>query len=164
MFEEVRKSIKWQQKEIKLFGRSILQPRLVCWMGSVPYTYSGTQNIPYPIPPVVAWLKQTADKEAGVQFNSVLANLYRDRCDSVAWHADDEKELGPEPVIASLSLGATRRFSIRRNSDKKRWDVDLVHGSLLIMSGRSQLDYQHCIPKQREFCGERINLTFRVMS
>lgn len=172
---EVTDAIAWEQRTIKMFGREILQPRLTSWMGDRAYTYSGQKHEPAPMPAVVRKIKDRIEIQIQksrdilgrgarpTEFNSVLGNLYRQGSDSVSWHADDEPELGPEPVIASLSLGATRAFSIRRNSDKFRWNCSLKHGDLLIMSGRAQADYQHCVPKIGEIVGPRLNLTFRLI-
>lgn len=162
-FQTVRTALSWQQTELRMFGKSVPQPRLICWMGDAAYTYSGTRNEPTPMPNVILTLRDQLQALLGIRFNSVLGNLYRHGLDSVSWHADDEPELGPNPTIASLSLGASRRFAIRRNSDRQRWDITLHHGDLLIMSDDSQSGYQHSIPKTTRECGERINLTFRLI-
>lgn len=176
-FEEVRlddveRAVQWSQTTIKMFGREILQPRLTSWMGDAAYTYSGRRHEPAPMPDGVARIRETL-LELRPGFNSVLANLYRNGSDSVAWHADDEPELGDEPVIASVSLGAAREFRIRRwspvNPEARRaradsWTITLRHGDLLVMRGRSQADYQHCIPKTTRPTGPRINLTFRTVT
>jgi alkylated DNA repair dioxygenase AlkB len=156
-------AVPWRQETIRMFGKLVPVPRLTAWFGDGAYTYSGIRHTPAPLPPVIAGLRAEVEGLAGVRFNSVLANRYRDGSDSVAWHADDESELGAEPTIASLSLGAPRRFSIRHNASGKRWDVILRHGDVLVMSGRSQADYQHAIPKTRRPVGERTNLTFRTI-
>lgn len=155
--------IPWSQSTIRIYGRDILQPRMTAWMGDAAYTYSGRTHEPAPLSPALAALRMRVSAAAGVHFTSVLANLYRTGSDSVAWHADDEPELGTEPVIASLSLGDARTFKIRRNADGVVWSVQLGHGDLLIMRGRSQADYQHCVPKTKTDVGARINLTFRVL-
>lgn len=153
--------IPWRQQTIKMFGKEVLQPRLTSWMGTEAYTYSGIRHESAYVPPTVEALRIQLQETTGETFNSVLGNLYRDGQDSVSWHADDEKELGNEPVIASLSFGASRVFQVRSNSSKQRWDVTLNHGDLLVMSGRSQLDFQHSIPKTKKVLGPRVNLTFR---
>lgn len=161
----VAAALTWDQPTIRVYGRECKVPRLTCWMGTGAYTYSGRRHEPAPMPPVVAELHAAVERATGARFNSVLANYYRGGSDSVAWHADDEPELGPEPVIASLSIGATRNFAIRKISTASRHDLMLGHGDLLVMSGRSQLDYQHSIPKTARVIGPRIgpriNLTFR---
>lgn len=167
---DVRDAITWSQQSIRIYGRQVAQPRLTSWMGEAAYTYSGRRHEPAPLPPLVAALRMSAELHTGARFNSVLANLYRDGSDSVAWHADDEPELGIEPVIASLSLGAPRAFKIRRwsevNPSARRarvdsWTIELGHGDLLVMSGPSQRDYQHAVPKIARAVEPRVNLTFR---
>ncbi len=159
--QSLQKEISWSQTTIKIFGKEILQPRLTSWMGDASYTYSGRKHEPAKLPEVVDRLRGDLIQLLDTQFNSVLANQYRDGQDSVSWHADNEKELGLEPVIASMSFGASRLFAIRHNETKQRWNVGLEHGDLLVMSGRSQLDYQHSVPKTTLSVGSRINLTFR---
>ena len=157
-------AIAWEQRTIRIFGRTIPQPRMTAWMGEAAYTYSGQRHEPAPLPTaMLADLRERAEAATGARFNSVLANLYRNGADSVAWHADDEPELGPEPTIASLSLGASRAFQIKRNGARhaERVEIVLAHGDLLVMSGASQRDYQHAVPKVRAAVGPRVNLTFR---
>lgn len=161
--DDVIHDVRWEQRNVKIFGREIPQPRLTAWMGSAPYTYSGQRHEPAPIPRVVDDLRVRAQDLCQQWFNSTLANLYRHGRDSVSWHADDEPELGEEPVIASLSLGAAREFWVRHNQTRDVWKLKLNHGDLLIMSGPSQRDYQHCVPKIGEIVGARINLTFRLV-
>lgn len=158
---DIEQAIPWRHETIKMFGREVMQPRLTSWMGDAPYTYSGRRHDPAPTPAIVRMLQAEAEAIANKHFNSVLANQYRDGQDSVAWHSDDEPELGAEPTIASLSLGASRNFKIKRKSDGKVWTITLGHGDLLVMSGASQRDYLHSVPKTKRVCGERINLTFR---
>ena len=111
----------------------------------------------------LAELRDVVSDAAGVRFNSALLNRYRDGSDSVSWHRDDEPELGRNPTIGSVSFGATRRFKIRDLATKETHDLDLVDGSLLVMRGASQREWEHCIPKTKRPVGERINLTFRVV-
>lgn len=158
---EVQDAIPWRHEPIRVFGREVLQPRLTAWMGDKVYTYSGKRHEPSKIPEPVARIKRFVEGLLGLEFNSVLANLYRDGQDSVAWHADDEPELGDEPVIASVSLGGRRRFGIRHNESGERLDLWLKHADLLVMRGRSQKDFQHCVPKTAKQVQPRINLTFR---
>ncbi len=106
-------------------------------------------------------LRQRLERSLGARFNSVLANAYRDGQDSMGWHADDEPELGPRPLIASISLGATRRFLIRERGRSRSSGLDLETGSLLVMKGDCQSTYRHCVPKTRKPAGLRINLTYR---
>lgn len=157
-------TLTWTQPTIRLYGRECKIPRLTAWLGTGPYTYSGVRHDPAPMPEWLAEVSSLVADLAGVLFfNSVLCNLYRDGSDSVSWHADDEPELGEFPVIASVSLGAARSFHVkpRDPGDKQRWKLQLAHGDVLVMSGRSQLDYLHSVPKTSKPVGPRINLTFR---
>jgi alkylated DNA repair dioxygenase AlkB len=156
--------VPWTQHQVRLFGRSLPAPRLSAWIGDpgASYTYSRTRHEPQPWTPVLSQLRQRLCTELGADFNSVLVNRYRDGRDSMGWHADDEAELGAEPLIASVSLGATRRMHFRpRQSGSASTSLDLESGSLLLMSGGTQQHYQHAINKTRTKVAERINLTFR---
>ena len=163
LLHELLTRTEWEQETITLFGRPVVQPRLTAWFGVAmdAATRYRTTRPPVPWPPLLAAVGDRVAAHAGVEFNSALANLYRDGRDSVAWHADDEPALGAEPVIASVSLGATRRFALRRRDKTKTFSVDLGHGDLLVMSGRIQQQWLHSIPKTRRPVGPRINLTFR---
>mgnify|MGYP001819952076 FL=1 len=162
-YARVRRELQWRSQEILLFGRPVLQPRLMDWYADpgVTYRYSGLTLAPKAWPCVLTELRERLESHCDAPFNSVLCNAYRDGQDSMGWHADDEPELGPEPLIASLNLGATRRFRIRPRGGGPSQGLDLEAGSLLLMSGRSQADYQHAVPKTRKPVGPRINLTFR---
>jgi len=157
--------LQWEQRDITLFGRRIPQPRLTSWYGDpdAHYTYSGLNLHPLPWHPALLELRRLLQEKLRHDFNSVLANAYRDGHDSMGWHADDEKELGPKPLIASLSLGEGRRFLLRKKLEKnsKSVGLQLEHGSLLVMQGDSQSRYMHSLPKTRKPAGLRINLTFR---
>lgn len=156
--------IHWEQHRIRLYGREHASPRLSCWMGDpgAVYTYSRTRFEPRPWTPALAALRPRIEHACGARFNSVLANLYRGGADGMGWHADDEPELGPEPVIASLSLGAVRGFAFRDLAQRRqRLKLDLPHGSLLLMAGRTQALYQHAIAKSARALPPRLNLTFR---
>jgi len=157
----VEAALAWEQPTLRLYGRDVKVPRLTSWMGTGAYTYSGRRHEPAPMPPVIAELHAAIERVTGARYNSVLANYYRNGADSVAEHADDEPELGAEPTIASLSLGASRTFAIRNRATRERTTITLSHGDLLVMSGRSQLDYLHSVPKTLRHVGPRINLTFR---
>ncbi len=157
----------WRQDKIRLFGKEIDQPRLTAWYGDPgkSYTYSGLRLEPLPWTPLLLEIKGSVEKAAGGAFNSVLLNYYRNGQDSMGWHSDDEPELGAEPTIASLSLGARRRFVLRHRSDPDRkLALDLAAGSLLVMAGQTQQHYRHALPRTRRAVGERINLTFRHVS
>ena len=152
----------WRQETIQMYGKSIPVPRLTAWYGDpgTSYTYSKITMDPEPWTPPLSEIKTAVEVETGATFNSVLLNLYRDGGDSVAWHSDDEAELGP--VIASVSFGDTRTFQLRHASRPDlRLDVPLTHGSLLVMRGPTQLHWQHQVPKTSRRVGPRINLTFR---
>ncbi len=158
----------WSQETVTLFGRTLPQPRLVAYHGDAGagYTYSGTHHAPRPWTPPLAALKERVEHLAGTPFNSVLLNYYRDGNDSMGLHADDEPELGDNPVIASLSLGQERRMYFRH---KSRRDIDnlvlpLPAGSLLVMRGATQHNWKHGLRKVRGPCGPRVNLTFRLVA
>ena len=163
VFDALRVASAWEQKSVTIYGKSIPQPRLIAWYGDpgTSYTYSGLRVDPNPWFPALASLKAEVERATGATFNSVLLNLYRNGSDSVAWHADDEPELGSNPTIASVSLGATRKFQLKHNLTKQVFSVDLTSGSLLVMSGSTQESYKHAVLKTTRPVGERINLTFR---
>ena len=153
----------WKQYEITLFGRRVAQPRLSAWYGAAEarYRYSGLQLEPLPWHPLLLGLKNKLEDHFRQEFNSVLANAYRDGKDSMGWHSDDEPELGAKPLVASLSLGSERRFLVRKKGDSRSSGLALEHGSLLLMKQGCQEIYQHSLPKTRQQSGLRINLTFR---
>ncbi|MFD2719371.1 alpha-ketoglutarate-dependent dioxygenase AlkB family protein [Hymenobacter monticola] len=155
----------WEQRSIRLFGQEFPQPRLTAWYGDAEarYTYSNLAWEPRPWTPALQALRQRVEAATNARFNSVLLNLYRDGRDSMGWHADDEPELGPTPVIASLSLGALRRFRLRPRAGLVHPPVslDLPTGSLLLMRGPTQQHWQHALPKTTRPLGPRLNLTFR---
>jgi alkylated DNA repair dioxygenase AlkB len=164
VFKELREQIEWEQYHIQIFGKRMPQPRLTAWYGetNAAYSYSGIQLIPKAFTPCLLKIKAIVEEASEQKFNSVLLNLYRNQNDSMGWHSDDEKELGENPVIASLSLGETRVFQVRHKTQKAlKGKLELTHGSLLIMKGNMQSNWQHAIPKSRKECGPRINLTFR---
>lgn len=163
LFRAVREDIAWRQESIRLFGRQVLQPRLTAWFADpgVRYAYSGLDLSPKAFPPVLDKLRHSLQLASGHEFNAVLLNAYRDGRDSMGWHADDEAELGPAPVIASISVGAVRNFRVRARGGGRSVALPLAHGSLLLMSGDSQKDFQHAVPKTRKPVGLRVNLTFR---
>lgn len=166
LFTGLRHGIGWQQEEIVIFGVRRLVPRLVAWHGdpTAHYTYSGTSHAPRPWTPQLQRIRERVQVLAGAQFNAVLVNLYRDGRDGMGWHSDDEPELGPAPAIASVSLGATRRFCLRHRRRKDlKLDLSLEHGSLLLMAGSTQRHWVHAVPKTSRPVGERINLTFRLV-
>lgn len=164
LLDRLWNELQWSRTEITLFGRAVMQPRLVAWYGDpeVRYSYSGITLDPIAWHPSLLEIKCRIEAFTGRHFNSVLANAYRDGRDSMGWHRDDEKELGPEPFIASLSLGEERRFLLRENG-KKSVGLTLESGSLLLMKDSCQQKFQHALPKTRRKIGLRINLTFRAV-
>ncbi|MDH2910846.1 MAG: alpha-ketoglutarate-dependent dioxygenase AlkB [Candidatus Eremiobacteraeota bacterium] len=165
LFARLVHGLAWTQPTIALFGVRRPIPRLEAWYGDLDarYRYSGIAHEPMPWTPELAVLRDRLRSYAGEPFNSVLANLYRDGRDSNGWHSDDEAELGPTPTIASLSLGATRRFSIKATANGERHAFELSNGSLLVMSGTSQQLWRHAVPKEPQVQHARINLTFRTI-
>jgi alkylated DNA repair dioxygenase AlkB len=165
LFERLRVEVPWRQETIRLYNKSHLVPRLSCWMGDAGLDYAYSNMTMHP----VAWsdttkrLLREIEALSQHQFNSVLLNYYRNGQDSVGWHSDDESELGQNPVIASLSLGASRDFHLKhRNKPKLRHSIALEHGSLLLMQGATQHNWRHQVPKRTHALG-RINLTFRLI-
>jgi len=164
LFLTLRDHIQWSQDEVVMGGRRVPIPRLQAWYGDAAYRYSGLSMKPVAWTPVLLDIKQTVEALTEARFNSALLNLYRDGCDSVGWHSDDEPELGAAPVIASLSLGASRDFSLRQKKPGiEKMKLRLNSGDLLLMSGQLQQCWQHQLPKTRLPVGERINLTFRLV-
>ena len=166
LLSELLRSVPWEVYRIRLFGREHASPRLSCWIGDpeAVYRYSGTLFQPHPWPPALDALRHRLQQTLGTPLNSVLANRYRDGRDAMGWHSDNEPELGPSPVIASLSLGATRRFVLRhREEPSRKLALELAHGSLLVMRGATQRHWQHALPRTARPVGERVNLTFRAI-
>lgn len=156
----------WQQPQVRIFGRHVAVPRLVAWYGDAEasYRYSGLTHQPLPWTPLLAQIRAQVEQAAGQSLNGVLLNYYRDGQDSMGWHSDDEPELGVNPLIASLNLGGTRRFDLRRKGQNRiEHSLDLQHGSLLVMRGATQHHWQHQVAKTRASCAPRLNLTFRLI-
>lgn len=151
----------WRAESITLWGKQHLQPRLTAWYGEARYRYSGMTLEPQPFTPLQLLLKREVERVSGRRFNSVLLNYYRDQNDSMGFHSDDEKELGPQPAIASLSFGAPRTFILKHKRLPQTLKLALGDGSLLLMAGATQANWRHGINKQRSACGPRLNLTFR---
>lgn len=167
LFKAEFKNIKWKQDSISLYGKNIPLPRLTSWYGDKgqSYTYSGINSQPNEWNDGLLYIKKQIEKVAEVVFNSVLLNWYRDGDDYLNWHADDEKELGKNPIIASMNFGETRDFIIRKNDDNsKKITIPLEHGTLLIMRGEMQHFWQHSVPKRKKVRGSRFNLTFRIIN
>lgn len=151
--------VPWERHELRIFGRVVEMPRRIAWFGPLPYRYSGVEHPARPMPPRVAALRDRVEALTGRAFDAALVNLYRDGRDSMGWHADDDYDPRGQPTIASLSLGATRRFRVRGEGGS--WSVDLPSGSLLVMGDDAQARYQHALPKMAGVEEARINLTFR---
>ncbi|KAM8813712.1 alpha-ketoglutarate-dependent dioxygenase alkB homolog 3 isoform 2-T6 [Rhynchonycteris naso] len=173
VLDRLRQDVPWKQRTGIREDVTYQQPRLTAWYGELPYTYSRVTMEPNPHwPPVLLTLKSRIEENTGHTFNSLLCNLYRHEKDSVDWHSDNEPSLGRCPVIASLSFGATRTFEMRKkpppeeNGDYtyvERVKIPLDHGTLLIMEGATQADWQHRVPKEYHSREPRINLTFRTV-
>ncbi len=165
--ERLRDELPLGSETYRIAGRAVSAPRLVSWHGDTgtDYVYSGVRHMPEPWTPALAELRSIVEAESGLHFNSVLANFYRDGADRMGWHADAEPEVGPTPDdrwIASLSLGAPRRFLLRHRRDQSdRHELELGHGSLLVMRGTTQSHYRHAAPRTARPVGPRLNLTFR---
>ncbi|OGS73810.1 MAG: 2OG-Fe(II) oxygenase [Flavobacteria bacterium RIFCSPLOWO2_12_FULL_31_7] len=164
LFETLLSEIPWQHDEITIFGKKIAQPRLTSLYGNdgKSYGYSNIIMQPHPFNSTLMFIKEEIENKVKEHFTTVLLNLYRNEKDSNGWHADNEKELGRDPVIASLSLGEERIFQIKHNRNKEvKQSITLQHGSLLVMKNGAQIHYKHQIPKASKPKKPRINLTFR---
>lgn len=158
-------SIDWKQEKMNMYGKELLFPRLTAWYGDndKPYSFSGITLQPQQWTKELIEIKRKVETNVDASFNSVLLNRYRHGNDSISWHTDAEKELGKNPIIASVNFGATREFQLRHIQTKEKLSIQLSHGSLLIMLGELQHFWQHQIPKTKKPVSERINLTFRVI-
>jgi alkylated DNA repair dioxygenase AlkB len=152
----------WEQQELLMYGKMVEEPRLSTWHSSgQTYTYSGRARTAQPWSPTLLAIREQCEQHTGHTFNGVLLNYYRDGNDHLGWHSDDELVNGPEPLIASISLGAERRFDMRHRDTGETVSAMLGHGSLLVMSGLSQKCWDHRIPKMPRLLEPRLNLTFR---
>jgi len=166
LFEKLKNNVPWQQDHITVFGKTHLQPRLTALFGNEgkPYSYSNIVMNPHAWNPLLMFIKNEIEEIVGTNFTTVLLNYYRDGKDSNGWHADNERELGRNPIIASVSFGAERSFHLQHNTLKEqKLKINLEHGSLLIMEGTTQHFWKHQIPKTTQPIGPRINLTFRII-
>ncbi|MFK7900245.1 MAG: alpha-ketoglutarate-dependent dioxygenase AlkB [Cyclobacteriaceae bacterium] len=162
LFNYLKVFTSWQKEEITIFGKKILSPRLTAYYGEKEYAYSGVVHQVIEYPGLIKKLIDRINNEYQNSFNSVLLNYYRNGQDSMGWHQDNEPELGKNPTIASLNLGATRKFSFKHIVEKERTlSLPLTNGSLLLMKGETQHNWKHQLPKTKKIVGERINLTFR---
>ncbi|MFQ4140655.1 alpha-ketoglutarate-dependent dioxygenase AlkB [Chlorogloeopsis sp. ULAP02] len=167
LFQTLLKEIKWRQDKMKIYGKEVNLPRKTAWYGDKDksYKFSGIHLQPELWTPTLLQVKEKVEEIAKVQFNSVLLNLYRDGNDGISWHTDAEPELGKNPVIGSVRFGGTRRFMFRRKDNKDlKAEIELTHGSFLLMAGTTQYFWQHQIPKTSKKVQPRINLTFRVIA
>lgn len=161
-FQELYDTIDFQLRKVVVYGRTYNQPRLTKWYGDVSYVYSGLEWEADPMPDLLQNMRTKIDTITGIDFNSVLCNLYRDGSDCVGWHSDDEPVFGGDPVVGSLSFGTTREFQLRkRNNHKILKTLELTDGGLLVMEKGTQKHWQHCVPRTNQAVGPRINLTFR---
>ncbi|NOT11477.1 MAG: alpha-ketoglutarate-dependent dioxygenase AlkB [Methylococcaceae bacterium] len=163
LFTLFQSELAWQEEDIFIFGKWVKVPRLMSWFGDPDayYRYSGVNHQPMPWTAELLAVRHNIEQHCSCKFNSVLANLYRNGRDSMGCHADDEKELGTNPVIASLSLGDERLFKLHHKKRKARRDIQLGHGDLLVMAGELQHCWMHSVPKTKQLKTSRINLTFR---
>ena len=167
LLRSLRNTVPWQSDTVRVFGREHPIPRLHQWYGDAgtDYRWSGLTMSPLAWTPELDDLRRRLEQDLDCRFNSALANLYRDGNDSMGWHADNEAELGPAPLIASVSLGAGRDLQLRRAGETRtHTTVPLTHGSLLVMAGDTQRNWQHALPRRRRVRQPRINLTFRLIS
>ena len=164
VMKELREEIEWKEVKIKVFGKEYLSPRLSAWYGEKSYKYSGYKWDQKPWPQSIIRIKKNIEKLTLLKFNGVLANLYRSGQDSMGWHSDDEKELGSDPIIASIVFGSTRRFLLRdKNIKNRKKEIKFEDGDLMLMGNGVQKNCKHSIPKTAKNVGERVNLTFRLI-
>lgn len=162
--ETLHAAIPFEQRQVKVYGKTYDQPRLTKWFGPEPYTYSGLTWPKCAMPKMIGEICERVEQKLGTRFNSVLANFYRGGYDHIHWHSDDEALFGMNPEVASLSFGLTRAFEMRRKADHKdKLKFLLEHGSLLFMPAGTQREWQHRLPKAEGLVGARINLTFRFI-
>lgn len=162
-YRQLLQDIQWQNDTVKLYGKTIITRRKTAWYGddTASYTYSGIKRTPLPWTKELQELRALAEQACSSEFNACLLNFYHDGADGMSWHSDDEKELGKQPVIASLSLGAERRFLFRHKLSGIKTELLLGNGSLLLMKGECQQYWKHSLPKSVRIHQGRINLTFR---
>jgi len=154
----------WEDHVFSMFGREVPMPRRIAWYGPLPYAYSGVFHAPRPFTRRLLALQARVEAATGLPFNTVLLNLYRDGQDSMGWHSDDDYDAGGQPAIASLSLGASRRFLLAHKRLKRRAAIELTVGSVLLMEAGTQALWRHSLPRVSGEVGARINLTFRHMA
>ena len=157
--------VPWQHDEIQLYGKRIVTARRVAWYGdeAFDYRYSGVNHRARLWAPPLRAMRDRVSARVGVSFNSCLLNRYDDGTQGMAWHSDDEAELGPETVIASVSFGATRKFAFRHRHTRQKVEMLLHHGQLIVMRGQTQTHWQHALMKSTRVTQPRVNLTFRTI-
>jgi len=162
-FLALKEKVVWKQEAMQMYGKKINFPRLTAWYGDseTPYSFSGITLQPLYWLPELLEIKKKIEEKAQTEFNSVLLNLYRNGNDSISWHTDAEPELGVNPIIGSVNFGETRKFQLKHKNTQEKFDIDLTHGSALIMQGELQHYWQHQVPKTTKPIKDRINLTFR---
>ena len=158
--------IEWRHDEAIIFGRRITTKRKVAWYAEKPfeYTYSKITKTALPWTEELLALKDLVEKETGDTFNSCLLNLYRNGEEGMTWHSDAEQDLKKNGAIASLSVGAERKFSLKHKKSKEVVSLVLEHGSLLVMKGETQSHWLHCVPPTKKTITSRVNLTFRTIT
>ena len=164
-YDRLLKTVTWQHDKLVMFGKPIITQRKVAWYGDrdYAYTYSNATKQALTWTDELAQLKATVEARAGCSFNSCLLNLYHSGDEGMGWHSDDERSLGNDITIASLSLGAERKFSFKHKQDKRTVSLLLEHGSLLVMREATQQHWRHALPKTKKVRQPRINLTFRTI-
>tara|TARA_R110002126_G_scaffold119373_11_gene260255 strand:+ start:6357 stop:6980 length:624 start_codon:yes stop_codon:yes gene_type:complete len=166
LLSQLTADLPWQREQIRIYGKTVNIPRRQVWMGDAhcSYQYSGVRFAPQPWHPAVRQLCHDVSNTTGQIFNCVLLNLYANGLDHMGWHADNEPELGNQPVIASLNIGASRRFDLQHRQQLHQLQLQLTSGSLLLMAGACQKYWQHRLPKQARVATPRLNLTFRYIA
>lgn len=165
LLTRLMEEVAWEQADLVMFGKKVTEPRMSVWYSpdGIDYVYSGTRRTAHPFTPAVAEIHRLVEEHTGARFNSALVNLYRDGNDRLGWHSDNEEINGPEPTIASVSLGAERFFDLRHSDTGETRRVLLPHGSLLLMSGPLQQRWVHQVPAMKKVRAPRVNLTFRLV-
>ena len=165
IFDLLMKNILWKNDEVIIFGKRIITKRKAAWYGDSDYlyTYSNSTKQALPWTEELSWLRQIIKDLIGTKFNSCLLNLYHNGNEGMGWHSDDEKSLGKNNTIASLSLGAERKFLFKHKQSKQIVSLLLEHGSLLVMKEATQSNWLHSLPKSKDLIDSRINLTFRTI-
>lgn len=165
LFNTLESTIAWKQESMNMYGKEVKFPRLTAWYGDddKPYSFSGIKLEPLPWTKELLQIKNDIEPICKTSFNSVLLNLYRDGNDSISWHTDAEKELGRNPIIASVNFGAERVFQLKHMHTQEKIEILLQHGSLLVMMSELQHFWKHQVPKSKKITQPRINLTFRVI-